>query len=571
MKKKIRVGILLQDYALPSWEYRMLEQVFNSSFVEVVLVVKNEATYPERKLLQRIRESYKFIFFVLYNKFENKFFKPSPDAFASKSIEGLLENIDEIKAIPKSGKFSDWLKKEDIEKIKTYEVDVFLRMGFRILRGAILKVPKYGIWSYHHGDNKVNRGGPAGIWETLENWDETGAILQIINEDLDGGYVLHKSITATNKQSFVRNRNSYYWKSSSFLPRTLKELYDLGGEAFMQKIEADNRDIQFYNNRLYTVPTNSEVAKAFFSKIIRSISAKIKAIFYFDQWILLFKLGKKPTLARSFFRFNKIVPPQDRFWADPHIIKKNGKYYIFLEEFVFSKGKGHISVMEMDESGTYTKPEKVLETDFHLSYPFILEEGEDIFMIPETGANRTIEIYRCIDFPHKWVLEKRLFENVFAVDTTVFKKGGKFWLFTSMINHEGIKSFDELSLFYSDDLLSTNWTPHPQNPIVSSVKKSRSAGPIFSYKGDLYRPGQDCAKLYGHGMTIAKITKINELEYKEEDVDAIYPKWDKKLIATHSYVNNDKLTVIDGLQTTRFSIQGWGMRIARVFGRFFSF
>ena len=37
-----------------------------------------------------------------------------------------------------------------------------LRVGFNIIRGEILNVPKYGVWSFHHDDEVKYRGGPAG-------------------------------------------------------------------------------------------------------------------------------------------------------------------------------------------------------------------------------------------------------------------------------------------------------------------------------------------------------------------------------------------------------------------------
>ena len=44
----------------------------------------------------------------------------------------------------------------------------------------------------------------------------------------------------------------------------------------------------------------------------------------------------------------------------------------------------------------------VLEEPWHLSYPFLIEWGGDIWMIPESSTNRDIAIYRAVDFPLKW-------------------------------------------------------------------------------------------------------------------------------------------------------------------------
>src|SRR2546430_3791755 len=42
---------------------------------------------------------------------------------------------------------------------------------------------------------------------------------------------------------------------------------------------------------------------------------------------------------------------RSRFWADPHVIYKHGRYCVFIEEFVYTRGKAHISVIEIDTNG----------------------------------------------------------------------------------------------------------------------------------------------------------------------------------------------------------------------------
>ena len=44
--------------------------------------------------------------------------------------------------------------------------------------------------SFHHGDNRVNRGGPSGFWEVLNDIPSSGFIIQKLTEELDGGEVL---------------------------------------------------------------------------------------------------------------------------------------------------------------------------------------------------------------------------------------------------------------------------------------------------------------------------------------------------------------------------------------------
>ncbi|MEK9612807.1 MAG: hypothetical protein VW080_02640 [Flavobacteriaceae bacterium] len=550
MKHKLRIGILIDDYLIPAWASKMIKIIKASEHSEIVLIVKKKPTIKEKKsIFYRIWKMRKVIFFILFQKLDSKIFKNSNDAFELKDIRKIIE-CHEIEVHPKETKFSDIIYSDDIKKMEQHSVDVFIRLGFRILRGEILNSSKYGIWSLHHGDNTVNRGGPAGVWEVLENWDETGVILQILSEDLDGGFILDKSTSSTDKVSFCRNRNNYYWKALSMIPRKLNELYRLGEKDFFDRINKDKAPY-FYHNRLFTNPTNIIVLKAFFRIYIHKLYSKLIRLFFFEQWVLLFKLDKLNKISTCFFRFKKILPPKDRFWADPFVIEKNEKYYIFIEELIYKENKGKICVIEMDQNGNYSSPQVVLERNYHLSYPFLFEENETLYMIPETAKNRTIELYKCIEFPTKWEFYLNIMENINAVDSTIVKKDNKYWLFCNIKENQGASICDELFLFYSDSLFNQNWTAHPNNPIVSDVKKSRPAGNIFALNNKLYRPSQNCAKRYGYGITINEITELNEKSYQENTVQSIYPNWEKDIRATHSLSNAGKLTVIDAIYRRR--------------------
>jgi len=552
MKKKLRIGVLTESDNLTVWALLMLQKIIDSEHSEIVLIVKKGKSKTENvSFIKRIWKIRKDIFWILYNKLENKIFKVNPDAFKTKPIKDLLK-CDEITVHPRETKFSDFISPEDVEEIKTHEIDIFIRLGFRILRGGILKASKYGIWSFHHGDNTVNRGGPAGTWEVLEQWDKTGVILQILSEDLDGGTILSRSYSATDNLSVKRNKNNYYWKALSMLPRKLNELHTLGDKAFFEKLEQENNSYtDFYSNRLFVRPKNSQVLKAITRIYSNKIRNSFNSLFYFDQWILLYQFNKKNNWSKSFFRFKRIVPPKDRFWADPFIYEKNDNYYLFIEELIYKENRGKISVMEINEDGKYTEPITIIEKDYHMSYPFIFEDNDNLYMIPETSGDKTIQLYTCTDFPLKWELSKILLDNVSAVDTTILKHNNKYWLFCNIKENEGASSMDELFLFYSDDMLDGEWVSHPNNPIISDVSQSRPAGRIYEENGKLYRPSQDCAKRYGYGIKINEIVELTETSYKEVSIQSIEPNWAKDLLSTHTINRKGKLTVIDALKRTR--------------------
>jgi hypothetical protein len=546
-RKKLKIGLLLDDYTVPAWIYQMIHSIQNSDYAEVTLIVRNLANFDEG-WLKKLRRQYRHVFYKCYRILENLVFKPDPDAFELKDLRPFLScNIPVIEVMPIQKRFSDFISDADIKKIGDYSVDVFLRLGFRILKGKILNSASYGIWSFHHGDNLVNRGGPAGAWEVINGWELTGSVLQILKDDLDGGTVLYRSWSSTYKYSINYNLNYYYWKSLSFIPRCLERLYRTGHEAFFKDVKSANQHPFFYSNQLFLKPKNSEFFKFLLTCFARAIGYAFERLFKKEQWILYYSINERRQFSNTLYKYKKMVPPKGSFWADPFVVANCSKYYVFFEEYLDKARKGHISCIEMDKSGNYSGSKIILDKPYHLSYPFVFQSNGKYYMIPESRENKTIELYESTCFPDKWEFVMNLMENIDAVDATIHVKDNKFWLFANICEYEGSSVSDELFLFYANEFPSNKWTPHPQNPVISDVRSARPAGKLFEYNGNLYRPSQDGSRSYGFATNINHILELNEASYKEVKVSSIQPNWDKKVRCTHSFSFDGNLTVVDAL------------------------
>lgn len=542
-RNKLRIGFLFDSFMIPVWMYYLIEYLKNSNFVTIDLIILNKSKLKKENLFSRVIKNKNYHLYTFFMKFEKLFFHTEFDPLVLENSKKLLENINILEVFPEQTKYSDRFNENDTNKIKEYNLDVLVRFGFRILRGDILSSSKYGVWSFHHGDENSNRGGPAGFWEVLQNQATTGTTLQILTEDLDGGKILSKSFSSTDPFSVIRNRSNYYWSSPSIMIRTLQKLYNEGEKIFLSKVEENNRELTFYDNSLYTTPKNKYFFKILLKHFLKLGKQKLISIFYFNQWILLFSVGNQ--IQKSFWKYKEIIPPKDRFWADPHVILKDDVHYVFLEEYIYKKSKGHIAVMKIDKDGKFTTPVNILEKPYHLSYPFVFYHQNELFMIPESSSQKTIELYKCDTFPSKWTFQKNLLENIIATDSTLFFHNNKWWLFTSVASNKFASSSEELCLFYSDDLLTGDWTSHPMNPIITDVRKARPAGKFFEYNGDLYRPSQNCSVDYGYGLVFNKISKITETEYEETQIISLEPNWKDSIVGFHTFNYSDGLSIID--------------------------
>jgi len=534
MGKKLRLGLLIDDVRIPAWTFYMIDKIQASDYAEIVLMVKNK-TNAKRKAPLLLK---------IYRTLDYYVFKQKPDAFEPKELKKSVEwDFIQIKSIKKNDQ--EGFTQEHLDTISNYHLDVLIKLGFGILSKDILKLAKYGVWTFNEVDNGM-AFGEAGTFEVLGGMETTEISLQVKSANGFGKTIIGTSISSTRRESVYRNRNSYYWKAAEMIPRALKKLYFNREFTFDEEGEKNSKN-PLHNE--YTSKITNSIVLGYVPKILKGWLKERKKFSQFrEQWNLFYHFGSNDSTEIPFSEFKPIECPADRLWADPFIFEKNGSYYLFIEELVYTEGLGKISVMELDKSGSYTPPKEILKKSYHLSYPHLIEDNGELYMIPETKGNKTIELYKCINFPMEWKLEKILMEDIQAVDSTILKYKGKYWMFCNVVENEGISSHDELFLFYSDELISTKWTYHPCNPVISDVRKSRPAGNLFIEKGKLWRPSQDSAKQYGHGMKFNEIVELTETYYKEMTRKHIYPDWDEELHGTHTINNINGLTVIDGLK-----------------------
>jgi hypothetical protein len=542
-QRKLRLGILLDSFQVPAWLYHSIERIINSNLVELSLIVFNEyksIDYEKPKDIKNRRP----IIYQVFNAIDERIFIREHNALKIMNAENLLSGIPSVKVKPIKRETADYIEPGEIDKIRGYGLDILVKLGFDSLRGEILTAAKYGVWSYRF------YGDPPGFWEVVNAQPETRVDLIVLNEETNGGRIIYSSSSFTYPFSPARNRNCSLWKSSSFLPRQIALLFLLGEKKFILETEKYCcEDDPRIRKGTETPPTNLMSLWLTARLLIRIVREIFYRIFFLDGWFLLFDLGSNGSIPYKDFK--KIVPPRDRFWADPNIIQKDNRHIIFIEEYLMKMRKGRISVFELDQFGKHTIPVSILEKEYHLSYPFVFERNDRFYMVPESAANKTIDLYECIEFPNKWVHKMTLMENVRAVDSTLFYYHGKWWLFTGISENEGSFPEVELFLFFSDDLFTREWTPHPLNPIVSDIKKARPAGRIFEKDGKLFRPSQDCSKTYGYGFDLNKILVLSETEYREESDVAVRPDWDKKIIATHTFGTEGRFRMVDAYTKKR--------------------
>ncbi len=266
-----------------------------------------------------------------------------------------------------------------------------------------------------------------------------------------------------------------------------------------------------------------------------------------EKWTMAFRCDPAPANdaqpALGLDRLNWLIPPPDRFWADPFVVRDAQSWIVFFEESIRGRRRAHLCGMRIDERGPVEQPFRVMERDFHLSYPFVFQWQGAWWMVPETSRNRTVELWRATNFPTQWALERVLLQGLTAVDATLHEHNGTWWMFCN-VAQAGASSNDELALFFAPSPLGP-WLPHPHNPVRSDVRNTRPAGRIFFDGRAWIRPAQNCAGRYGSSIVLHRIEQLDLDGFRESVVATVLPDRTQHQTGVHTINAAAGLTIFD--------------------------
>ena len=571
-KPPVRIGILLDSPVLPSAFASVIADIRRSNFARLELVIYNasgnshsSSPAPHARsrlgtLLDLVRDQNRRgdLGWALYTKLDQHFSKLEDDPLIELDCSDLLGDIEAMHVEPITKRFVHRFPENILEEIRAKQLDVLLRFGFNILRGGILTAAKHGVWSFHHGDNDYYRGGPAHFWEMYEQSPLSGAMLQVLTEELDGGRVLMKGLFATESGlSLKRNRLQPYWGSAHFVLAKLWELHFFGWEHIERRLIAPAPYLG--KRKIYRRPENPEVLRWAIPQVLTragkrvwSTAARLEEP---RHWRIAIRKVSGPPLCDGrqpdMRGFRWIDSPAGHFYADPFLIQHESKHWIFFEDYSYSDRRGVIACAELSQEGRIGSPVMALDTGRHASYPHVFRDGESIYMIPETMQDEAVHLYRCIRFPEEWKLEAELFSGP-VVDTSVCRWEGLWWFFVTMVERRGRAI--GLYLFFAESLTG-KWHYHPSNPISLDVRTARGAGMIQHCGGKLIRPSQDGSRRYGYAVNFSEIRKLTPTVYEEQPLLTVLPTWHPSLLAMHTYNYMGGFEAIDGLTRHRSKIR----------------
>jgi hypothetical protein len=239
-------------------------------------------------------------------------------------------------------------------------------------------------------------------------------------------------------------------------------------------------------------------------------------------WSIGIYVGQSPlSLAASDSIQNPVLTHEHvsdisaTFIADPFMIPVDGRWFMFFEAMNWRRNLGEIGLATSEDAIHWKYQQIVLAEPFHLSYPYVFEWKGDYYMIPESYQAHSVRLYKAREFPTQWSVVAILLEGPYFADASVFRAGGKWWIFTDASADMG---HDTLRLFLADDLTGP-WIEHPQSPLIKGNPHiARPAGRVLVGNGRIIRFTQCCLPYYGTAVRAFEVTELTPARYREKEV-----------------------------------------------------
>ena len=558
-KPPLRIGLLLDSPWL-SAAANVIYDLRRSDFVRLELVIcnpQNGRTSNTSALLgcevPRKRGS-STLAWRINEKFDARVARADIDSLIVQDCESTLKNVDCLMVADQVSEGGQ-LTSEVMAAIHAKDLDVLLQFGFTANDDALFHVAKFGTWFLYLGDCAYYRGGPPYFWELYEQNPLSGLTL-VMNDDLGKRHVLAKAFFSTEPGvSVLRNTIRPLGGFSQIVMQKLWELHAYGWDFVTHRIVPSKPYIG--KRKKYQTPTGPELFRWLVPRVTARLYKRVKWAVTGSKAVLQWRIAIR-TGGRHIYHsdgkpeldgFRWLEPAKGHFYADPFIIDLHGHHWLFFEDYEYQRRRGRIVCAEVSTSGDIGEIQTALEANYHLSYPYVFAVNGSLHMIPESGDEGVVRLYRCVRFPDRWAPIADLFNGP-AFDTSIYYHDNLWWFFTTLQDPRGHGV--ALYLFFSENLTG-EWQYHPANPISYDVRNARCAGLVCKSEDKLIRPSQRGVTRYGYSFSLNEVVRLTPRDYEERPILTVEPHLLGNLMAAHTYNRDGWIEVIDGQRLTDLS------------------
>jgi len=538
----LRFGIMVPGPKIAWWQAEVIRRVIVAGVAVPVLAIVDSSPPQAHRSGRLRRES-------AWNLYNRLCVCGKIAAAKSTTWADIVPSVETVEvAVERRGKFSEYFTPADVDRVRSHDLDFVLRFGFNIIRGDILTAARHGVWSYHHGDIFRVRGQPACFWEVFRDDAVIGITLQRLTDSLDAGIVLGMRHIATTRKSYVRTRDTALRAGVGMVEQACRAIL-AGDHAAVLGTPA--KTIAPIDRAPGAVTVSSFACRLAWRRVAEALGW----LLIHDQWnVGIVKASMTDILAGTLAEPRWLPhPKRGEFIADPFAVRVENETIIVVEHLIERTNVGRIRTIRLDVAGTILTSDEPFSEAVHLSYPYLVQDGERYLCVPEMSEAGEVVLFEADLALRSWRRLGPILRGVRLIDPTLFKHNDCWWLFGA-VRTDGCT--DELHAWHSLSPIGP-WAEHTGNPLKIDARSTRPAGTVVMHEGALYRPSQDCSRSYGGAVSVNRIDKLTPTSFSETPVARIAcgQSWAyRRGLHTLSRIDNDTF-VIDA-KRARFSLHG---------------
>lgn len=223
----------------------------------------------------------------------------------------------------------------------------------------------------------------------------------------------------------------------------------------------------------------------------------------------LFGLSDHPLAKNPVLTGADVTDMNAKGVADPFIVFEDDMYHMFFEVMDATSGKGSIGHATSRNGVNWRYDRLILSASNHFAYPYVFKHNGEYYMLPDTGGDiNSLNLYKATNFPYDWQIVRTLVYGTSPIDPILFQFKNVWYLM--YYNHGS----QQTNLFYTNDdtFLTSNWLPHPNNPIAQGWHYRPGGRPIVSKSSvDIFiqKPNKD-QSIYGHHVDVVRLTNLSK-------------------------------------------------------------
>lgn len=540
----LRFAVLTPGYALERWQVEALRRLPRSVASPALCICVDAERVPE----ERSRAGHS----ALARSYRARRLRRPGRALEMRPLHPVMDDVPTTWAVPiREDRGRPALPHDGLARIADAGCDFVVDFSDVGVAGLDRETVPHGLWRFRLPHRPVSDGD--GVDGPEPDADLFEVSLVRVGAGRQADVLLHSGCFRAVRHSLAATIDSGLFGSVEWLRRTCRQLAHDG--------ELTTRPSSPSEGLLAHIG-----ARAFARSSLHKVRRVAGAVLWQEQWHVGVAEQSIVDLYRSgdLGRVRWLRAPSKRHYiADPFGVAADDT--ILVEAFDHVTRRGHIAALDLGSSSADLDMRAVLRTSGHMSYPYLLADGGELYCIPETCDRRQVVLHRAIGFPDRWETTAVLVDGFAAADATVVRHDGRWWMFC--IDDE-LGPETNLHIFHAPELRGP-WSPHLLNPVKTDVRSSRPGGTPFVVDGTLIRPAQDGSRGYGGRLVLNAVRTLTPTAFEETAVAGLTPDGHSRYRhGIHTLSSWGDRTLVDGKMKRASAMGVIGHARARLPARF---